>query len=123
MSFDDDILLRLRREFSGQEKYRLFLQQLTRIEEELMKHRKLYNELIRANADLKTKNKQLSKENEELAAELGEYKATEADKKYVRMKAYRKLDRAKTMWETRFWELHRELQKLKAGQHTGNESL
>ncbi len=111
--FDDNILLSIRREFSGQEKYKLFLQQLDRIETELRNNRKAYTDLLKVHVPMKQELKDLRKKFEDVQLELGEYKATDTDKKFIRKTAYRRLEMDKLMWETRFWELHRELQKLK----------
>lgn len=120
MSFDDSILLHLRREFSGNEKYRLFLQQIDRLETALraenklvLKLRKEIQELQESNKKYKKVNGDLRQENDKFRIDLGEYTATETSKKYVNMKAYNNLATQKAMWETRFWELHRELQTLK----------
>lgn len=123
MSYDDNILLKLRREFSGQEKYRLFLQQLNRLESELKRERELNTQLIKDRQELKKLNNELKQANNVLKAEIGEYTATDTDKKYVRVKAYNKLQKSHQMWETRFWEQNAELQQLKQSQPTGDESL
>jgi predicted nucleic acid-binding Zn-ribbon protein len=130
MSFDDNILLKLRREFSGNEKYRLFLQQLDRLENELREENKLILKLRQENQELAEKNNEykrlngeLRKQNEQMTCELKEWNATEAGKKFVSIKAYNKLQGSAAEWIQRYWELHGELQKLKAEQHTGDESL
>lgn len=114
MSFEENILLSIRREFSKNEKYRLFLKHLDNVETKLREERKRHTELMQSNAALKKEFKAVKEQIKTLELELGEYKATEADKKFVRMKSYKKLDQTKTMWETRFWEIHRQLQELKS---------
>ena len=119
MSFEDNILLKLRRQFSGKEKYRLFLQQLDRLQTELRVENKRVLELLKENLDLKDANKllkmrngQLQQENEKIAAELREWNATEAGKKFVSMKAYNKLQGATAEWMQRYWDLYKQLQEL-----------
>lgn len=120
MAFDDDTLLRLRRQFSGQEKYKLFLQQLNRLEAELKLERELNTKLMKENLEfkdqcqeIKRRNNELNQTNGRLKTEIGEYAATEMGKKFVTIKAYNKLQKSHQEWERRFWELHIELQKLK----------
>jgi hypothetical protein len=126
MSFDDNILLKIRREFSGKEKYRLFLQQLDRLETELKRERELNTDLLKKNLELKEQKKlihELQVENNRLKAELGEYTATEMGKKFVRIKAYEKLQKSHQMWETRFWELHKKLNEIESSHNSADESL
>lgn len=115
MSFDDNILLKLRREFSGQEKYRLFLQQLDRLETQLKNERKLNTELMKQLGTVK-----------ELQDQLDEYNLKNIGKTCVKMKTYEKLLRQKKEWEDRFWELHKQLEELKQSiqspQNTSNET-
>lgn len=113
MSFEENIILKIRREFSGNEKYRLFLKHLDDVEDQLRKERQKYTDLLKTHQETKEKLKELRKQFDPINAELSEYKATEVDKKFVRMAAYKRLDQTKTMWETRFWEIHKELQKFK----------
>lgn len=115
MSFEENILLKIRREFSGNEKYRLFLKHLDMLESELKRERELNTQLMKDIPELKRVNNELKQANDVLKAELGEYTNTDPDnKKYVRVKAYNKLQKSHQMWETRFWEQNAELQKLKA---------
>lgn len=123
MSFEDNILLSIRREFSKNEKYRLFLKHLDTVEESLRKERQAHTDLIKKNAELKKEHKALKQKLQDMQAELSEYKATEQSKKFVRMAAYKKLDSTKTMWETRFWEIHRELQEYKKSSQEKYEAL
>lgn len=116
MSFDENILLKIRREFSGKEKYRLFLQQLDRLESENRAWSKKYTDLLKVHTTTKQTLSELHPRLETAEAELSEYKATESSKKFVRMAAWKKMEQLKIMWETRFWELHRELQELKKSQ-------
>lgn len=106
MSFDDNILLKLRRQYSGKEKYRLFLQQLNRLEQELMDERKKNIELLK---------QQQAAENTitvEQLAELEAYRNKATNKnKFVSMKAFNRAVERSAMWEKRFWELHAQLNK------------
>ena len=116
MSFNENILLKIRRQFSGQEKYRLFLQQLDRLESENREWSKKYTDLLKKHTETVQKLqdlKQLRPQLEKVIAELSEYKATDTDKKFVRKKALMLMENEKIAWEMRYWELHRELQKLK----------
>lgn len=130
MSFDDNILLKLRREFSGNEKYRLFLQQLDRLETELraesslvLKLRKESEELSLKNKELRVKNHDLEVSNGRLKTELGEYTATQVTKQFVSVKAYNKLQKSHNEWEARYWSIHKELQSLRNSPQSGDESL
>lgn len=125
----DNTILKIRREYSGNEKYRLFLKHLDNVESELKQERLRLTDRLKELEGCKQKNAELKKDNatlryqvEQLTAELGEYKATEQDKKFVRMKAYKRLDQSKTMWETRFWELHRQFEELKQSKLHNNET-
>lgn len=110
MSFDDTILLKLRREFSGQEKYRLFLHQLNRLEDELKQERKLNTELMKQLGTVK-----------ELQAQLDEYNAQKIGKTCVKMKTYEKCLTQKKEWEDRYWELHRSINSNISPQNNSNE--
>src|SRR6185369_6092719 len=108
--FEDNILLNIKREYSGNEKYRLFLQHLDKVEIALAQERK-------RNLKLLKKNKNLEKENEELKQKLKEKETIEVkeyfeheiklDKpeKYVSAKEYTKIVKKCETWEG----LHREL--------------
>jgi cellulose biosynthesis protein BcsQ len=113
MSFEENIILKIRRQFSGNEKYRLFLKHLDDVESQLRQERKRHTELIAVHAQMKTEFKEMKKQFEAVRIELAEYKATDTDKKFVRKTAYNRLEMDKLMWETRFWEIHRELESLK----------
>lgn len=114
MAFDKEILLSIKRQFTGQEKYRLFLKYLDDTETALRNERQKHTELMQSNAVLKKEFKALQEKIKKLEVELAEYTTGGDDKKFVRMSGYKKLDRAKTMWEQRFWEVHTELQQLKS---------
>lgn len=109
----EQTILKIRREYSGQEKYRLFLKHLDNIESELREERKKATKLIADNTTMKKEKGALVDELNQLRAELSEYKATQPDKKFVRMSCYKKLEGSKAEWEKLFWELHKELQQLK----------
>lgn len=106
MSYDETILLKIRREFSGNEKYRLFLKHLDNVELELKKERERATTLIKENSGLKAKLV-------EAEAVLDEYTTKGVGKTCVRMKTFNKLQRTKEMYEKRFWEVWNELQELK----------
>lgn len=110
MSYDNNILLRLRREFSGQEKYRLFLHQLNRLEDELKQERKLNTELMKQIATVK-----------DLQLRLDEYDAQKIGKTCVKMKTYEKCLHQKKEWEDRYWELHRSINPNISPQNNSNE--
>lgn len=99
MSFEDNILLKLRRQFSGQEKYRLFLQQLDRLETELAAERKLNTELMKANQTVK-----------ELQEQLSEYTETRP-KTCVTLKKHEKLRKEKDKYLALYIELYHKFVK------------
>lgn len=108
MSYDDNILLKLRREFSGQEKYRLFLQQLNRLEEELKQERKLNTELMKQLAIVK-----------DLQAEIDEYTGKGIGKTCVKMKTHEKAIKEKKKWEALYIETYHKLQELQKQNQDG----
>jgi hypothetical protein len=112
MSFDDNILLKLRREFSGQEKYRLFLQQLDRLETELKQERLLNTELMKKMPEVK-----------DLQAQIDEFTGKGIGKTCVRMKTHEKAIKEKKKWEALYIETYHKLQQYEQTHHTGNESL
>ena len=112
MSYDDNILLKLRHEFTGQEKYRLFLHQLNRLEDELKKERKLNTELMKQLTTVK-----------DLQAQLDEYNSQQIGKTCVRMKTHEKAVRQKKEWEDRYWELHAKLKEIESQHSSQDESL
>lgn len=121
-NFDENILLKIRRQFSGKEKYRLFLQQLDRLETENREWGKKYTNLLKVHTETLEKLKELKQLRprlEQVEAELGEYKATDTDKKFVRKKAYTLMENEKIAWEMRYWELHRKLQQYESAKSTG----
>lgn len=109
----DSLILSIRREFSRDEKYRLFLKHLDDIENNLREERKRTTDLLRENTELNKENKRMKELLKTQTAELSEYKATQPDKKFIRMSCYKKLEGEKADWVRRFWELHNELQQLK----------
>lgn len=114
MAFDKEILLSLKRQFTGQEKYRLFLKYLDDTETALRNERQKHTELMQNNAALKKEFKALQEKVKKLELTIAEYTTGGEEKKFVRMSTYRKLDRSKSMFEQRFWEVHKELQQLKS---------
>jgi hypothetical protein len=111
MSFEDNILLKLRRQFSGQEKYRLFLQQLDRLEIELKRERELNTELMKKIATV-----------EDLQAEVDEYTGKGIGKTCVKMKTHNKAINEKKKWEALYIETYHKLQELQKQQQDGNST-
>jgi len=102
----DNTLLAIRREFSKDEKYKIFLRHLDNIEIELQKERKQNTELLKQNQSLKSLV-------EELECELSEYSNNNAKKNFVRLKTHERLQKDRTAWKERFWEQNTELNELK----------
>lgn len=103
MSFEESILLSLKREFSGSEKYRFFLRQLDAVEIELAQERKKNLELLRATS-------KLIDEIEQLKSKIGEYIGSNGKEKFVPMKDYKKQCKKVKKWMDLYTNLCEKLQ-------------
>lgn len=118
--FEDRILLQIRREFSKNEKYRLFLCHLDHLERDLALERKKNTNLLKEREplrdellDLKTHIKDLQFKVIELEGELFTYTSKDLLPNFVKAKTHSKLLQTKGALERSFWEKHAECETLK----------
>lgn len=97
----NETLLKIKREFSREEKYRMLIAHYNQVEDSLAAEIKKGNELLK-------KTKELEKRIKELEAENRDFRAGG-----VSLKAHTKLATKKAEWENRFWDQNRELKELK----------
>lgn len=101
----DETLLAIKREYSKDEKFKLFLQHLDKVELILSQERTKVLKLLR-------EKQELEKQIESLTEEVGEYKGGDP-KKYITVKAFVKQQKKTNLWEKSFWELHKKYESLK----------
>lgn len=111
MAFDET-LLAIKRAFSKDEKYKLFLQYVNNLEDEIAREIKRSKELLLKTKTQTLRVQELEHENAKLKNELNEYSTTDM-KKYIKRTKHEKMLFTKAMWEKRFWEVNAELNKLK----------
>lgn len=104
MSFEENILLNIKREYSGNEKYKFFLQQLNIVETELRNEQKKNLELLRQTS-------KLIDEIEQLKSKLGEFTGKNGKEKYVSAKAHNKLMKQRKKWMDLYLELFNKTQR------------
>ena len=114
--FEGRILLQIRREFSKNEKYRLFLRHLDNTEAALAVERKKYTELLKAGPAGQQEIVLLRAQVAELQEQLGCYKGSEGQKKhqYVPLKTHNKAIKKSKEFQDMYWELHHKYQELEA---------
>lgn len=120
MAFDENTLLKLRREFSGKEKYRLFLQQLDRLENELREERKQHTELIKSYTLSSSQIQELQKQIVLLQEQLDEYDRDNVGKTCVSMKTHNRILKRSKKWEDLYIQVYhklKNLQKQEGGQN------
>lgn len=97
----DETLLKIKREFSRDEKYRLLISHYNQVDDSLAAEIKRGNELLKKVKELEKKVKDLEQENKDFKSGS------------VTIKAHNKMAAKKAEWEKRFWDLNTELRELK----------
>lgn len=113
MSFNENILLSIKREYSGDEKFRYLLRHLDNVENEVRNKDKKITELLKAKLERDVIFEKLQKQIEDLKFTLSEYTAEKGDPKFVSIKSHDKLIKKAKDWENKFFERHWEIKDLK----------
>lgn len=109
----ENTLLAIKREYSKDEKFKLFLKHLDNVENELRIERKKNTNFLKKTKELEALIESLQEEIKFLQETLDEYKGTGDQKKFVNMKAHNKIIKKKEEFEKLFWDLYHEHKKLK----------
>lgn len=106
MSLESTILA-IRREYSHDEKFKLWLQHVNKVEDELRIERRKNTELIKRVAELENnpETQRLRAEIKKITAELEDAEQSLAGKGWVRKKTHDRLMKKKVQYEKLYWEL------------------
>lgn len=117
-----ETILSIKREFTGVEKYRLFLLHLDNVENELRELQKLYNVALKTLNEnsklLRELNRTIETRNGEIALlkeSLDEYQSHPENNpiRFVKIKTHNRMIEKSRLFESRFWDVCRENKELK----------
>lgn len=115
MSFEETIILSLRREYQKDEKFRFLLKHLDNVENELRDERKKHTEVIKKCVELQAEVEPLKEKIKELEKMIETYQKDPDNFpiRFIKVKTYEKMRKKKEQVEKRMYELVWELKELK----------